>query len=56
MYIGPFADEGPTIETIHGYIESQGKVRTGKHHEIYLSDFRRVNPSKLKTIIHQLMP
>lgn len=26
---------------------------TGKHHEIYLSDFRRTEPSKLRTILRQ---
>ncbi len=53
MHIGPFADEGPTIERIHNFIKEQGHELKGKHHEIYLSDFRRTAPEKLKTIIRQ---
>ena len=54
LHIGPFSDEGPTIEKVHKFIDSKGK-RIGKHHEIYLSDFRKADPSKLKTIIRQPM-
>ena len=53
MYLGPFADEGPTIEGIHGFIEEQGHRLTGKHHEIYLSDPRRAAPEELRTVIRQ---
>ena len=53
MHLGPFADEGPTIERLHEFIEKQGYHRRGKHHEIYLSDIRRVSPEKMKTIIRQ---
>jgi hypothetical protein len=53
MHLGPFAEEGPTIERIDRFIEERGGMRRGKHHEIYLSDFRRTAPEKLKTIIRQ---
>jgi hypothetical protein len=53
MYVGPFADEGPTIAAIHRLIEEKGRRLAGKHHEIYLSDPRRADPKKLKTIIRQ---
>ena len=53
LYTGPFADEGPTIEAIHRFITDSGKTLSGRHHEIYLSDFRRTAPEKLKTIIRQ---
>jgi hypothetical protein len=53
MYIGPYADEGPRIAEIHDHIETMGGKRTGKHHEIYISDMRRTAPEKLKTIIRQ---
>ncbi|MDD5702861.1 MAG: GyrI-like domain-containing protein [Dehalococcoidales bacterium] len=56
MYIGPFAEEGPTVEKIHSYIKDNGYVFDGltqKHHEVYLSDFRKTAPEKLKTIIRQ---
>ncbi len=54
LHIGPFTEEGPTIEKVHAYIDAR-TARTGKHHEIYLSDIRRASPSKWKTIIRQPM-
>lgn len=53
MYVGPYADEGPTIQQLHAFIEQQGFALRGKHHEIYLGDPRRSAPEKLKTIIRQ---
>ncbi|MAT38911.1 MAG: hypothetical protein CL946_04835 [Ectothiorhodospiraceae bacterium] len=53
MHIGPFSEEGPTIEKLHAFIEEQGLSRRGKHHEIYLSDTRRAAPEKWKTVIRQ---
>ncbi len=56
MYIGPFTDEGPTVDRIHQFIRNQGYSFDGllqKHHEIYLSDFRKTAAEKLKTIIRQ---
>lgn len=54
LHIGPFFEEGPTIEKVHQFIDSKSK-RTGKHHEVYLSDIRKADPSKWKTIIRQPM-
>jgi hypothetical protein len=54
MHIGPFADEGPTIQRVHEFIDSRTGL-AGKHHEIYLSDIRRAAPEKWKTIIRQPM-
>ena len=53
MYVGAYADEGPTIASMHAFIEEQGYEPTGKHHEIYLGDPRRTAPEKLKTVIRQ---
>ena len=53
MHIGPYADEAPTIAMLHQFIEDQGLVRSGLHHEIYLGDPRKSDPAKLKTIIRQ---
>ena len=53
LYIGSYADEGPTIKAIHHFIETHGCTRNGKHHEIYLSDPNKTAPDKLKTIIRQ---
>ena len=55
MHIGPYDDEPATISIMHEYMEQQGFVLdiTGRrlHHEIYLSDARRVAPERLKTVI-----
>ncbi len=53
MHIGPYAAEAPNITKIHQFIAANGGQLRGKHHEIYLSDPRRVAPEKLKTIIRQ---
>jgi hypothetical protein len=54
LHIGPFSEEGPTIQRVHDFI-GQHSEPTGKHHEVYLSDIRRADPSKWKTIIRQPM-
>jgi hypothetical protein len=54
LHVGPFAEEGPTVEKVHEFIDSRGS-RVGKHHEIYLSDIRKADPSRWKTIIRQPM-
>lgn len=55
MHIGPFSEEGPAIEKVHDLIDRYGSRRTGKHHEIYLSDIRKTNPAKWNTVIRQPM-
>jgi hypothetical protein len=54
LHIGPFSDEGPIVQRVHDFIDARS-ARTGKHHEIYLSDIRRAAPSKWRTIIRQPM-
>jgi hypothetical protein len=53
LHRGPYADEAPTIDRLHTYLADAGYRPTGKHHEIYLSDPRRTDPRKLRTIIRQ---
>ena len=54
MHVGPYAAEAPTIARLHSeFLPANGLVENGKHHEIYLSDPRKVSPAKLKTIIRQ---
>lgn len=53
MHIGPFSEEGPTVKKVHEYIEENSFKFSGKHHEIYLSDIRRADPVKWKTVIRQ---
>jgi hypothetical protein len=54
LHVGPFTAEGPTIRRVHDFIESRASL-AGKHHEIYLSDIRRADASRWKTIIRQPM-
>ncbi len=56
MHIGPYSEEGPTVEKVHKFIESKGGTFDGhnqKHHEIYLSDPRKAKPETMKTVIRQ---
>ena len=53
LHIGPFSAEGPTIAKVHAFIASLGGKLSGKHHEIYLSDIRKADPAKWKTVIRQ---
>lgn len=55
MHIGPFDDEPATIEAMDRFVEENGCENDFSssrfHHEVYLSDARRVAPEKWKTII-----
>lgn len=51
LHVGPFANEPATIAKLEAFIKEQGFVYAGKHHEIYLSDFQRAAPEKLKTVV-----
>ena len=54
LHLGSYDDEGPTLARLHTeWIPANGYTENGKHHEIYLSDPRRVAPEKLKTILRQ---
>jgi hypothetical protein len=53
MHVGPYAEEGPSVERLHAFIEEQGLERAGRHHEIYLGDPRRAAPEKLRTVLRQ---
>ena len=55
MHIGAYDDEPATVELMHDFMTAKGYeldiTDTRLHHEIYLSDARRVAPEKLKTVI-----
>lgn len=55
MHIGPYDDEPETVEKMSAYLKENGYTldinENRYHHEIYLSDPRRGNPSNLKTVI-----
>ncbi|GCE11106.1 GyrI-like domain-containing protein [Tengunoibacter tsumagoiensis] len=51
MHVGPFADEGPTLEKLGCFLEEHNYTFRGKHHEIYLNDMRRTAPEKMHTVL-----
>jgi hypothetical protein len=51
LHVGPYADESRTIGMMKGLAEEKGLRFHGLHHEIYLSDPRRVPAQRLKTIL-----
>lgn len=55
MHQGPFDDEPKTIAFMQEFLTENGYVTDltdeRRHHEIYLSDARRVAPDKWKTVI-----
>ncbi len=54
LHIGSFDDEAEVLTEMHDvFIPGQGLRMVGKHHEIYLNDFRRVAPEKQRTILRQ---
>ena len=54
LHVGAYDDEADLLRHMHEeFIPERGLAMVGKHHEIYLSDPRRVAPSKLRTILRQ---
>lgn len=53
MHTGPFANEPETLQKIKAFTEEHRLEKNGLHHEIYLSDFRKTPPEKLKTILRE---
>ena len=55
MHIGAYDDEPATVDAMHRFMEEQGYTLDitdqRMHHEIYLSDARRVAPEKWKTLV-----
>lgn len=53
LHIGSYDNETELLRQMHHeFIPSQPSPHA-KHHEIYLSDARKVEPAKLKTILRQ---
>jgi len=54
LHVGSYDDEGPTLAQLHDReMLSRGLTFAGPHHEIYLSDPRKTEPAKLRTILRQ---
>jgi hypothetical protein len=51
LHVGPYEKEPETVVKMAAYAETEDLAPHGRHHEIYLSDPRRVAPEKLKTIL-----
>jgi len=51
LHVGPYEKERETIAVMRLFAEQQGYQFTGAHHEIYLSDPRRVPAERLRTIL-----
>lgn len=54
LHISSFDKEGPMLAKMHNeFMPSKGLTFNGKHHEIYLSDLRKVAPEKWRTVVRQ---
>ncbi|WP_040793460.1 GyrI-like domain-containing protein [Nocardia paucivorans] len=54
LHIGSYDDEAEVLARMHHeFIPGHGLRMVGRHHEIYLNDFRKVAPDKLRTILRQ---
>jgi hypothetical protein len=54
LHVGSYDDEAEVLRRMHHeFIPANGLLMTGRHHEIYLSDARRVAPERLRTILRQ---
>lgn len=55
LHVGPYNDEPITVERMHAYMDHEGFqldiTDERMHHEIYISDVRKTEPEKLKTIL-----
>lgn len=57
LHVGPYENEPHTVDQMEAFANDQGLVFHGRHHEVYLSDPRRVAPDRLKTILrHPVRP
>ncbi len=54
LHVGPYDDEGPVLARLHeDYLPRHRLAPSGHHHEVYLSDPRRTDPARLRTILRQ---
>lgn len=54
LHLGSYDEEGPLLAQLHEEVMPAGGYDfAGRHHEVYLSDPRKVPPAKLKTLLRQ---
>ena len=51
LHVGPYSDEKRTVAAMQQFAAEKGLTFHGRHHEIYISDPRRVPPERLRTIL-----
>ncbi len=53
LHTGPFANEPASLQLLQEFMASEGLIHNGLHHEIYLTDFNKTPPEKLRTILRE---
>jgi hypothetical protein len=53
MHVGSYNEEKKTIKKMKEFIKDKNLTENGLHHEIYLSDPRKISPDSLKTVLRQ---
>jgi hypothetical protein len=53
LHVGPYNEEGASLEIMAAFAAEEGLALAKPHHEIYLSDPRRVPPERLRTILRR---
>jgi hypothetical protein len=53
LHVGAYAEEKQSVERMRAFATVEGLKYHGKHHEVYLSDPRKVATEKLRTILRQ---
>ncbi len=53
LHVGPYSTEPETLKKIDAFIKDNKLVKKGLHHEIYISDPRKTEDQKMKTILRQ---
>lgn len=54
LHVGSYDAEAPVLARLHDeYLPQHGLTFSGDHHEVYLSDARRTDPAKLRTVLRQ---
>jgi hypothetical protein len=53
LHVGPFSTEPESLKIMDAFMKTHQFAQNGLHHEIYLSDFRKTAPEKLRTILRE---
>lgn len=53
MHVWPYSTELTTIGLMKDFMKENVLTKNGLHHEIYISDRRKTEPEKIKTVLRQ---